>query len=87
MGVIMSLEDAERLVARMDTDEVFRERILAAQDADARLRLAGAEGYDVTEEEMTSASAELSDAELDAVGGGDATFDEEVLNDSGHHHK
>jgi predicted ribosomally synthesized peptide with nif11-like leader len=86
MGGIMSLEDAKRLVARMDTDEVFRERILTAKEADARLRLAGAEGYDVTEEEMTSAAAELSDADLDAVGGGSAGLDEEVP-DMGHHHK
>ena len=83
----MSLEDAKRLVARMDTDEVFREKILAAKEADARLRLAVAEGFDVTEEEMTSATAELSDADLDAVGGGSAELDEEVPDGMGHHHK
>ena len=83
----MSYDDAKRLIERLDTDEVFRERILTAKEADARLRLAGAEGYDVTEEEMTSAAAELSDADLDAVGGGSAGLDEEVPDGMGHHHK
>ena len=66
----MSLEDAKRLIERMNTDEAFRERILAAPETAARLRIAAAEGYDVTEEEVAGASAELGDAELDAVAGG-----------------
>jgi predicted ribosomally synthesized peptide with nif11-like leader len=66
----MSLEDAKRLIERLNTDEEFREKILAAPEVAERLDLVAAEGYDVTEEEMASASAELSDAELDAVAGG-----------------
>ena len=43
---IMSLEEAKRLIERMNTDEAFREKILAAPETAARLRLAAAEGYD-----------------------------------------
>jgi len=70
----MSLEEARRLIERMNTDEAFREKVLEAPDVAERLRLAAAEGYSVTEEEVASASAELGDAELDAVAGG-AWFD------------
>ena len=66
----MSLDDAQRLIAHMNTDEALRERILAARDTAGRLELARAEGYSVTEEEVASASAELGDAELDAVAAG-----------------
>ena len=66
----MSLEEAKRLIERMNTDEAFREKVLEAPDVAERLRLAAAEGYSVTEEEVASASAELGDAELDAVAGG-----------------
>ena len=66
----MSLDDAQRLIARMDTDEALRERVPAAPDVAARLILARAEGYSVTEEEVASASAELGDAELDGVAAG-----------------
>ncbi|GEM_PF-6946011 len=68
----MSREDVKRLVERMDTDEVFRETMLAAPDVAARLVLAAAEGYDVTREELVSEGAALSDAELGRVVGGGA---------------
>jgi len=66
----MSLEDAKRLIERLNTDEAFREKILAAPEVAERLDLVAAEGYVVTEEEMASASAELGDAELDGVAAG-----------------
>ncbi len=66
----MSAEDARKLIERLSTDEAFREKILAAPDVAERLDLAAAEGYNVTEEEVASASAELGDAELDAVAAG-----------------
>ena len=66
----MSLEEARRLIERLSTDEAFREKILAAPDVAERLDLAVAEGYNVTEEEMASASAELGDAELNGVTAG-----------------
>ena len=68
----MSQEDVKRLIERMDTDEVFRETMLAAPDVAARLSLAAAEGYDVVEEELETAASLLSDAELGRVVGGGA---------------
>ncbi len=51
----MSQEDAKRLIRRMDADEPFREKVLAAHDVAARLRLAAAEGYEVAPEEIAGA--------------------------------
>jgi predicted ribosomally synthesized peptide with nif11-like leader len=66
----MSYDDAKRLIERMDTDEAFRGKILAAPDVAARLELARAEGYSVTEDEIAGAAAEPGDAELQGVTGG-----------------
>jgi predicted ribosomally synthesized peptide with nif11-like leader len=66
----MSYDDAKRLIERMDTDEAFRGKILAASDVAARLELARAEGYSVTEDEIAGAAAEPGDAELQGVTGG-----------------
>jgi len=68
----MSQEDVKRLIERMDIDESFRETMMAAPDVAARLSLAAAEGYDVTEEDLVSEGAALSDAELGRVAGGSA---------------
>ena len=65
----MSLDEAQRLIERMDTDEAFRERVLTAPDTAGRLALARAEGFDCSVEEIESASLELGDAELDGVAG------------------
>ncbi len=66
----MSSEEAKRLIRRMDSDEAFREQLLAPPDVAARLQFAAAEGYDVTEAEVAYASAELSQVELDAFAAG-----------------
>jgi predicted ribosomally synthesized peptide with nif11-like leader len=66
----MTVEDADKLVERMGTDEAFREKVLAAETADERVHLAAAEGYVVTQEEVASAAAALSDAGLQGVTGG-----------------
>ena len=67
----MAQEDAQRLIERMDADEAFRAKVLAAPDVAARLALAAAEGYDVSEAEIEHASAVLSDAALSGVAGGE----------------
>ena len=69
-GATTSYDDAKRLIERMATDDALREKILAAPDTAGRLELAKAEGYDVGEEEIQGASAELADAELDGVAAG-----------------
>ena len=63
--------DAQRFIERTDTDEAFRAKVLAAPDVAARLALAAAEGYDVSEAEIERASAVLSDADLSGVAGGE----------------
>ena len=65
----MSQEEVKRLIERVNADEAFREKVLAAPDVAARLELAAAEGYVVTQEEV-AVTAELSDAGLLGVTGG-----------------
>ncbi len=66
----MSQEEVKRLIERMNADEAFREKVLAAPDVAARLELAAAEGYVVTEEDLAGAEGALTDAELGRVAGG-----------------
>ena len=66
----MSLEQAKHFIERMKNDEAFRTKIMGVDDVTERLRLANADGYDCTQEEIKSASAELSDVEVDGVAGG-----------------
>lgn len=66
----MSQEEARRFIERIDTDDAFRKEVLAAPDVAERLRLAAAEGYDITVGDLEGASRELTDAELGHVAGG-----------------
>jgi predicted ribosomally synthesized peptide with nif11-like leader len=63
----MSLEQAKLFIERLKTDEAFRAKIMAVVDVAERLRLANAEGFDCTEEEINTVSAEVSDADLEGV--------------------
>ena len=66
----MSQEQAKKFIERMKTDEAFKAKIMAVEDVAERIKLAKAEGFDFTEDEVKSMSAELSDAEVSAVAGG-----------------
>ena len=66
----MSLEQAKKFIKRMKTEEAFRSNIMAVEDVADRQKLAKAEGYEFTEEEIKSASAELSDAAMSSVSAG-----------------
>ena len=66
----MSQEEARRFIERIDTDDAFRKEVLAAPDVAERLRLAAAEGYDITVGDLEGASRALTDAELGHVAGG-----------------
>ena len=59
----MSLEQAKKFIERMKTDEASWAKVMAAEDVAGRLRLAKAEGYDFTEEDIKSVSAELDDSD------------------------
>jgi predicted ribosomally synthesized peptide with nif11-like leader len=66
----MSLEQAKKFIKRMKTEEAFRSNIMAVEDVADRQKLAKAEGYEFTEEEIKSVSAELSDAAMNSVSAG-----------------
>ena len=65
----MSEDQAGAFVEKMKSDEAFHARVLAEEDAEARLALIGAEGFDCSAAEI-GALQELREAELDAVAGG-----------------
>ena len=66
----MSIESAKAFIERLKTDEDFRQRVQDAEDREARRALAKAEGFDFGEEDIKSASEELSDDDLDFIAGG-----------------
>jgi predicted ribosomally synthesized peptide with nif11-like leader len=70
MEVFMSKESAKLLIEKLKNDEEFRNRILAEEDLDERLKLIKDSGFDCTVEEIEAEQAELSDDELDNVSGG-----------------
>ena len=66
----MSVDQAKAFVEKMKSDEAFRAKVMAEEDAEARMALIGAEGFDCSAEEIASLQ-ELGEAELSgAVGGG-----------------
>jgi predicted ribosomally synthesized peptide with nif11-like leader len=66
----MSQEAAQACVARMKTDEAFREKVMAADGVDARIEIVNAEGFTCTADEIKAHADELADAEMATVVGG-----------------
>lgn len=66
----MSLESAKKFIERMKTDEDFRKKVNECKDAEGRMDLVKHDGFDFTAEELKGAGAELTERELDMVGGG-----------------
>ena len=66
----MSIESAKAFIDRMKKDEAFAKKVMAIQDAEARMELVKAEGFDFTATELEPLHGELSDDELDMVAGG-----------------
>ena len=66
----MSAESAQAFVERMKSDETFAKRVAAAESKEDRWAMAKAQGYDFTEEEIEAVTSQLSDEELESVGGG-----------------
>ena len=67
----MSTESARAFADRVRTDPALKARLAAAATEQARLDIAKAEGYDLTRDDVQQIRGELSDADLDAVAGGD----------------
>lgn len=67
----MSSEATRAFVERMKSDEDFKARVMAAETVEARVGLINAEGFDCTAAEIEAHAAELGDAELGKVVGGE----------------
>jgi predicted ribosomally synthesized peptide with nif11-like leader len=63
----VSIQSAKAYVARFRADEVFARRVLAAEDAHARERIAQSEGFTFTKGEINSVASELLGDELAEV--------------------
>lgn len=66
----MSIESAKACIERMKTDEDFAKQVGGCKDADTRMAIVRAAGYEFTPEEIRKVSEELTDDELDDVAGG-----------------
>jgi len=74
----MSREAAQAFVERLNSDDAFRERMVAAGDNDARLRAAQEAGFDITADDLAELrrehrADELSEEDLQKIAGGMST--------------
>lgn len=60
----MSLEQAQAFIEKMKSDEVFRERILAAEDVGERLAKCKTEGFDCTLEDIEALQSVCIDPQI-----------------------
>jgi len=60
----------EGFIERMKTDENFKNRVTGAETAEARRAIVDQEDFDLTREEISSVTSQLSDKEVDAVARG-----------------
>jgi len=67
----MTMQSARDFLERMRTDPALAARMAAAASREERLSLAREQGFAFTPEELDAAKNELSDEELDRIGGGD----------------
>ena len=65
----MSVEQAKAFIERMKSDEAFREKVMAIEDAAGRLACIQGEGFDCEAEEINEAVGAL--AGTDRIIGGD----------------
>jgi predicted ribosomally synthesized peptide with nif11-like leader len=61
------MQSAKAYLARFRADEVFAKRVIAAEGAHARERIAQSEGFDFTKSEVDSVASELSEEEMAEV--------------------
>ena len=58
--VPMSAEQAKAFIERMKTDEAFREKVLAIEEASGRIACIQSEGYDCSPEEVNDVIQDVS---------------------------
>ena len=66
----MSVEQAKAFIERMKTDDAFREKVMAIEDAAGRIACIQNEGYACTEQEIND-EAQIAP---DAAGGGNKRY-------------
>ncbi len=66
----MSIESAKAYLERMKNDEDFRKELSEKSSAEERMKFIKDHGFDFSKEEFEQVKSELSDEELDNLGGG-----------------
>lgn len=66
----MTMQSARDFLGRMRADPALAARMAAAASPEDRRALASALGFDFTSDELNAAKNELSDEDLDRIGGG-----------------
>ncbi len=69
----MSLDQAKAFIAKMESDDAFRERVKSIGSVAERFEFIKSEGFDCSQEEINQISAPLSLEDLDAAAGGGGT--------------
>ena len=67
----MSLESAKEFMAKFQKDQELAAKLTATMNPAEKMAVAKAAGYDFPLEELAKVNEELSEAELDAVVGGE----------------
>ena len=67
----MSLESAREFMTKYQKDKELTAKLVEAKTPAEKMAVAKAAGYDFTFEELAKVNEELSEAELDAVVGGE----------------
>ena len=71
----MSEEQLKAFIEKVKGDTSLQEKLKAAADPNAVLAIAKEAGFSISADDLTKAQSELSEEELEAVAGGQFTFD------------
>ncbi len=66
----MSFESAKAFVERMKNDENFRKECSGKSSPEDRMKFVKESGFDFSREDIKHVKSELSDEELESLGGG-----------------
>ena len=70
----MSEEQLKSFLEKVKTDTSLQEKLKGAADADAALAIAKEAGFMISAEDLKNAQSEISDEELEGMGGGIKTL-------------
>ena len=68
----MSIESAQAFIERLKTDGDFRNRVTAAETAEARKTIAEAEGFAFSKEDINAEVGQLTEEDMELISGGAA---------------